>query len=84
MALKKQKQCYGYNFEYWMITNRSYNKENDKTNIVISLYKDKSARDNDIFCAVESYQYDIIGDNSTEQCYNYLKTQPDFEDAEDC
>lgn len=84
MALKKSKQCYGYNFEYWMITARSYNKENDKTNMVVSLYKDKEARDENIFCAVESFQYDMVGDVDTEGCYNYLKTQPEFEGAEDC
>jgi len=84
MALKKQKQNFGYNFEYWMITARSYCKEPNRTDVVISLYKDKEARDADIFCAVESRQYTIEGDATSELCYNYLKTLPEFDGAEDC
>ena len=84
MALKKQKQNFGYNFEYWMITSRSYAKEPNRTDFVISLYKDKEARDTDIYSAVESRQYFLEGDITTEECYNYLKTLPEFEGAEDC
>ena len=84
MALKKQKQNYGYNFEYWMITARSYTKEPNRTDFVVSLYKDKATRDADIYSAVESRQYTLIGDATTEECYNYLKTLPEFEGAEDC
>lgn len=84
MALKKQKQNFGYNFEYWMITSRSYAKEPNRTDFVISLYKDKESRDTDIYCAVESRQYFLEGDISTEGCYNYVKTLPEFEGAEDC
>lgn len=84
MALRKTKKVFGYDFNYWMITSRNYSKEYNRTEFVVSLYKNQDMRQEDVHSAIESYTYNLDGEQTTEACYNYLKTLSEYKDAEDC
>lgn len=48
MALIKNINIKGYNYEYWMLSNVSANKVKDVTNCTLCLYKNKEERNKNI------------------------------------
>lgn len=84
MALKKNITKFGYDFEYSMISTTIFNKESNKTYITVNLYKDKATRDEDITNYAEHIDFVAEGNKSVTECYNYLKTTEQYQDAEDC
>lgn len=84
MALKKDITKFGYNFEYSMISAVSFIKESDKTYITVNIYKDKSTRDADITNHSDIINFETVGNKSVAECYEFLKTTEQYQDAEDC
>lgn len=84
MALKKKITKFGYDFEYSMISNTNFNKETNKTYITVNLYKDKATRDEDITNYVEYIDFVTEGNKNVAECYDFLKTTEQYQNAEDC
>lgn len=84
MALKKKITKFGYDFEYSMISNINFNKESNKTYITVNLYKDKATRDEDITNYAEYIDFVAEGNKTIAECYDFLKTLEQYQDAEDC
>jgi len=84
MALKKKINRFGYDFEYSMISILGYSKELNKTHITVSLYKDKATRDEDITNFGHSMDFTADGNKTVSECYDFLKTTEQYQDAEDC
>lgn len=85
MALNKETKYKGITANYWTITEITYNKLDDTTNLRVSLFKDEQTRkldlvENSLFFVCLSFR----GLLDLPQAYEKLKTTETFKDAEDC
>ena len=56
-----------------------------KTNLQFNIYSHKDSDTKPHFAEqVFDCAYDLNGDNPIAQAYNFVKTQPEFADAQDC
>jgi len=98
MALKTTVLYKGFEVQYWIITNLTYEKKSNKTFITVDGYKDKPTRDEDMDNYIQDLRatYDADGCLTIEQAYEFIKAGnmnasylgtdglSPFENAEDC
>ena len=74
MAFTKKKEVFGFEAEYWVITNIITNKYRNKTNVTLSLYKDYDNRITRPDAAILSIEFVIDGFSPTlSTCYSLIK-----------
>jgi hypothetical protein len=84
MALEKQTNFLGINIPkayYRINVIRQLNKQNGVA--LVTGYVDANEAEG-FFQKDYLFSYDLAGDNPIRQAYKYLKTLPDFADAQDC
>lgn len=95
MALKKQTTFKGLTAEYWVVTSLSWKKAQNKTEVVLALFKDKATRDLGLNNALPIRRtFNLDGEVVLADVYPLIKntetfafnTAPvkEFENAEDC
>lgn len=75
MALSKSLTYKGYDYSYWVIGAKEYEKKTNKTRFVLWWYKDKDARDENIENYIPDFSktYETDGDITTAECYAIAK-----------
>ncbi len=91
MALKKlvniQRDLFdpALSAEYWVITRVESMKQENRTRVELSLFETQEKSKEQMATPVSMRHVEMDGmDVTREQAYNYIKTLPNFNDAEDC
>ena len=91
MALKKlvniQKDLFdpALSAEYWVITRMESMKQDNRTRVELSLFETQEKSKQPMAFPHTMRHVEIDGmDVTREAAYNYIKTLPNFNDAEDC
>lgn len=80
MALIKQAAIKGIPLEYWAIVSHSWNKQSNRTEVRVCVYKDKTARDGGVtnFINESSRVFMYTGEFTKAELYAKIKLEPFF------
>lgn len=83
MALKKKIDIYGYQPEYIIIDTVDFSKVLNNTKFRTLYYKNEEERRENLEAYIFRKDYCLPGCKSIIECYEYLKTLPEFDGSED-
>lgn len=56
----------------------------DVAGVTVNVYADSENTKEPVKTLCYGFEYDLNGENAVKQAYSYLKTLPEFSEAEDC